>query len=75
MSQEAYLTIKVYKTAQTLPASVSLILSKLFPYIDRTKHTPDRSSCRQLLSFAVAYSFGAYHNRATSLHPRYRQVG
>ena len=75
MSQEAYLTIKVYKTAQTLPASVSLILSKLFPYIDRTKHTPDRSFCLQLLFFVAAYSWSAYHNQAIVLHPHYRQGG
>ena len=64
MSQETYLTIKVYKTMQTLPASVSLILSKLFPCIGKTIHTPDKKSYPLPLSFAATYSWGACHIQA-----------
>ena len=60
---------------QTLLVAVWLTHSKLFPCIGRTKHTPDRYFCLQTLSFAVTYSWGAFHNQAISLHPHCRQVG
>ena len=75
MSQEAYLTIKVYKTAQTLHASVSPIHSTPFPCTCKTKHTPDKYFYLQPLSFAATYSLDACHIQAIAPHPHYRQGG
>ena len=74
MSQEAYLIIKVHKTAQTPPFCVWLTHSKLIPYIGRTKYTLDKSSYLQPLFFAAVGFWGAYHNQAIAPHPHCRQA-
>ena len=48
--------VKGKTTRQILPVCVSPVLSRPFPCIGRTKHTPDRSFYLQSLSFAAAYS-------------------
>ena len=63
-----------YKIVQTPPVCAWPAHPKLFPYIGRTKHTPDKYFYLQTLSFAVVYSWGAYHNQAIARHPHYRQA-